>query len=198
MKQEKNLRIRRAILHILTGTIILFLTIYYKDTRWLLFYALILGIILSFLSFIVKIPLIGFFLENFELKRHRKEFPGKSLLFFVAGSLLVIKLFPQNIALASIAILTFADPASYFFSRIGKKYRNPVNKNKTLASFLISIIIAFIAANFFIEAKYAILSSIFSMLAESFNIKIWEDHIDDNFLIPLVAGTIIYIAKMFF
>jgi len=198
MTQEKSLRIRRAILHIVSGIIILLLTIYYKDTRWLLFYGLILGIILSFLSFIIKIPVIGFFLENFELKRHRDEFPGKSLLFFVAGSLLVIKLFPQNIALASIAILTFADPASYFFSRVGRKYKNPINNNKTLASFLFSILVAFIAASFFIEAKYAVIAAIFSMLAESFNIKIWEDHLDDNFLIPLVAGTSIYIAQMVF
>lgn len=198
--EEQKLRIRRAFLHTLFGIAILLLIAYYPDTRWLLFYLLIAGIILSFLSTIMKIPVVNFFLENFELERHKKVFPGKSFLFFLAGSLLVIKLFSQDIALASIAILTFADPVSYFASNLNKaKYsKKPLNLIKNHYGTLLAILVAFVAAAFFIPIKYAILAAIFSMLAEAFIIRVWEDSIDDNFLIPLVAGTVIYLAMKVF
>jgi len=198
MKNE-NKKLGRTIIHIILGIMILILVAYYPETRWLLFYLLIFSVILSFLSYFWKIPVVNFFLENFELERHRKTFPGKSFIFFLAGSLLVIKLFPQNIAMASIAILTFADPVSHFSSTIGKiRYKKPFNTEKTLFSTIFSIIVAFIAALFFVDWQYALLASIFSMLAEALTIKIWEDYVDDNYLIPLVAGTTIFIAQKLF
>ena len=173
MKKKTKLRMRRAFLHILVGVIILFLAAYYSETRWLLFYVLLISIFLSFLSFFVKIPIVNFFLENFELERHKKVFPGKSFLFFLAGSLLVIKLFPHNVALASIAILTFADPISYFASIGDKRYnKKPFNSMKNIYGTLISIIIAVVVASFFVPIKYEVLAGIFSMLAEAFVIKI--------------------------
>lgn len=199
MNKENKLRMRRTFLHILIGIVILFLTAYYPGARWLLFYTLIISIFLSFLSFAVKIPIVNFFLENFELERHRKIFPGKSFLFFLAGSLLVIKLFPHNTALASIAILTFADPVSYFASIGNKRYnKKPFNSIKNVYGTLLAMLIAFISASFFIPIGYAILAAIFSMLAEALVIKIGEDSVDDNFLIPLVAGTVIYLAMKVF
>ncbi len=197
--EGKKLRLKRAFLHVLAGVIILALIYYYEYANWLLFFTLILGIILSLLSTLTKIPIVNFLIETCELGRHKKEFPGKSSLFFLAGSLIVLKLFSQDIALASIAILTFADPISYFASGIRKvKYPKPFNTDKSIIGTFIAILVAFISASFFISWKYALLAGFFSMLAEALIIKVWEDHIDDNFIIPLVAGTTVYIARIFF
>lgn len=194
MAKEKKLE--RNMIHIIAGIIILLLAAYYDNTRWLLFYLLIISVILSFLSYFCRIPLVNWLLDNFELDRHRKTFPGKSFIFMIAGSLLVIKLFPQNIALASIAILTFADPVSHIASKFGKiKYKKPFNENKTLEGTIISIIVAFTASSFFISWKYALPAAVLAMLSEALIIKIWEDYIDDNYLIPLVAGTVMFLAQ---
>lgn len=197
--KEADKKLGRTFIHIFTGVIILLLVSYYQDTRWILFYLLIISVILAFFSYFYKIPIINWLLENFELERHKKTFPGKSFIFFIAGSLLVIKLFPQNIALASIAILTFADPVSHFSSKIGKlKYKKPFNTEKTIFSTILAIITAFIAALFFVSWIYALLAAILSMLAEALVIKIWEDYVDDNYLIPLVAGTSIFLIQRMF
>ena len=193
---EENKKLGRTVIHLIVGLAIIFLLIYYTNTRWLLFYLLIISIIFSFLSYFYKVPVLNFLLDNFELERHRKTFPGKSFIFFIAGSLLVIKLFPQNIALASIAILTFADPVSHFASKIGKmKYPHPFNTNKTILSTILGIIVAFIVALFFVKWQYALVASILAMLSEALVIKIWEDYIDDNYLVPLVAGTSIFLLQ---
>lgn len=197
--KEKKAKLGRTGIHIFAGIIILLLVVYYPETHWLLFYLLIISVILSFLSYFYKIPGINWLLDNFELEKHRKTFPGKSFIFFIAGSLLVIKLFPQNIALASIAILTFADPVSHFASKLGKiRYKKPFNENKTILSTILAIITAFIAASFFVPFKYAILAAIISMLSEALIIKIWEDYVDDNYLIPLAAGTAMFLAQKVF
>jgi len=186
----------RTLIHIFVGIIIILLIIYYENTRWLLFYLLIISILLSFLSYFVRIPVVNWLLDEFEIERHRKTFPGKSFIFMIAGSLLVIKLFSQDIALASIAILTFADPISHLASKIGKiKYKKPFNENKTIFSTILGIIAGIIASLFFVDLRYAIIASILAMLSEALIIKIWEDYIDDNYLIPLVAGTAIFLAQ---
>jgi|WetSurMetagenome_2_1015567.scaffolds.fasta_scaffold263422_2 dolichol kinase len=194
--KEDNKRIGRSLIHIVTGVMILLFIINYSNTRWLLFYLLIASIIFSFLSYFYNVPVLNFILDKFELERHRKTFPGKSFIFFIAGSLLVIKLFPQNIALAGIAILTFADPVSHFASSFGKiKYPKPFNTNKTIVSTLLGITAGFIAGSIFIGWSYALIASILAMIAEAMVIKIWEDYVDDNYLIPLVAGTSIFLLQ---
>lgn len=199
MQLTKN-KLRRSVLHFLIGAAIIFLALYYENAIWLIFFIFILGILLSILSFYVRIPVICFILDTCELKRDAKKFPGKAFLFFLAGSLLVIKFFPQNIALASIAILTFADPVSHFASKISKKrYKGKLlNINKNIYGTILGMIVAFLAAIFFIPVKYAIPAAITSMLAESLFIQIKEDNIDDNLIIPLVAAiTITIFSKIF-
>jgi len=197
--KEKKAKLGRTILHVVIGIIVLILLQYYTGTRWLLFYSLIISVVLSFLSYFWKIPVVSFFLDNFELEKHKKTFPGKSFIFFLAGSLLVIKLFPQDIAMASIAILTFADPVSHFSSRFGKiKYKKPFNGKKTLESTILSILAAILVSSFFIPLKFAIPAGIASMFAEALVIKIWEDYVDDNYLVPLVAGTTIFLLQKVF
>lgn len=197
MKENK---LGRAILHILTGVLIMILISYSQYSKNILILTLLVAVFLSFLSYFLKIPVINFLLDSFEMKRHKKIFPAKSFIFFIAGTLIVLSLFEKNIALASIAILTFADPASHFVSCLSKKRYNSsfLSNSKNIYGTIAGILIASVVSSFFVPLVYAILASILSMSLESVKIKVWEDYIDDNFFVPLVSGIVIYISKSLF
>jgi len=187
-------KLRRAVFHILLGTSIIFLSLFYSKAVFVLFYMLLAGIVLSLLSLRFKIPGIWFMIRHFEYYRYIKELPGKSALFFFAGCLLALKLFPQQIALASIAILTFGDPTTSLVSALSKRrYRKPFNTLKNFYGTIAGIIVSFFAALFFVPWKFAIVAAIAAMISEAFIIDIGSDTVDDNLVVPLVAGTVLYL-----
>ena len=193
MESDKKLEFRRKVFHICLGGIILLLALFVQQVKWILFYALIFGILLSLLSIFLKIPLISFFLEKFERPYYLKTFPGKGALFFVAGSLLVLKLFPKEIALASIAILTFTDP---FFS-FERRALKGILKIKKLKSALLGLIAGTIAASFFVSPAKALAASFMAAIIESFALFLGTDPVDDNIIVPLIAGTVLYLLLPF-
>lgn len=190
--KESINKARRALIHILSGIFIISLTLSYSNSNLLLLGLLILGVILSLLSTTFRIPVVCWLLNNCELKRAQK-FPGKSSLFFLAGSLLVLVLFEKNISLASISILTFADPVAHYASKLTSKTRR-----RSILGVIAAIIVASLVSLPFIKWEYALSAAIVSMLAEATVIRIWEDTVDDNFLIPLVAGITVYISMAIF
>jgi len=172
------------------------LLIFYNQAAWILFLVLIAGIIFSAISFSVRIPIICHFLDTCELKRNKK-FPGKSAIFMIAGSLIVAKFLPMNTALASIAILTFADPISHYASNLSKiKYKSRfLSKEKNIIGTILAMLVAFLASSIFISWQYALPASILSILAENLVLKIRDEYIDDNLLVPLVAGFSIFLLQ---
>jgi len=184
-----KLDIRRAILHLLASALIIFISM---QTRivWHLFFLVSLGLILSVLSKSYNIPVISWFLKTFERPIYRKKFPGKGLLFLVAGSLLVLKLFSDNIAFASIAILAVGDPISHI---VAGNFKGKLLKKKSLSGFLLGVIIASMAASLFVPFIYALAASSIALIAEVLVIRLGEDPIDDNIIVPLVAGTVLYL-----
>jgi len=190
-----NFKLRRIIFHVCLGFVIMLLARYdLVLTKRLLLAAIIVGIIISMISLRVKIPFIYFMLKKFENSRYLKKFPGKSALFFIAGCLLSLKLFSPLIAMASIAILTFGDPFSYVVSHFSKKrYKKPKNVFKNIYGTLAGTAVSFVVSSFFIYWIYALVASFIAMLVESFIINFGDDALDDNLLVPLVAGTIIYL-----
>jgi dolichol kinase len=203
LKRKKlisRLKIKRAAFHILLGTIILCLSInFYNKVRLILFLVLAFGIILSLLSLRFKLPFIYFMLKKFEKPRYIRKFPGKGTLFFVAGSLLVLKLFSRTMAFASIAILTFADPlASLSGLLFGRKgYKKPFKTFKKIEGTIAGIAIGFFAAAFFVPYIEAILASVAAMLAEALTLKLGGDDVDDNIIVPLAAAMAMYLVIRF-
>jgi dolichol kinase len=49
------------------------------------------------------------------------------------------------------------------------------------------------AASLFVPFVYAFIAAIVALIAEILVIKLGEDPVDDNIIIPLVAGTILYL-----
>ena len=198
----KVFEIGRSVIHILAGTLIILLSIKFRPfISWILLAALIVGILLSILSLKFKIPLIYQLLKTFEKPKYMKIFPGKGVLFFVAGCLLVLKIFSQqfNIAIAAIAILTFGDSISHIVGiSIGKiNHKSPFSEFKKVEGTLFGILAAFIAASFFVKPVYALIASAIAMFAEALTLRLGGDNVDDNMVIPIIGGTIIYLLTLF-
>lgn len=192
ISKEFSFELRREFLHAGMGTVIILLALYnLKFTLWYLFSISIVGIILSLLSLRLKIPFIHQALNFFERKEYLKTFPGKGVIFYAAGCLLSLKLFSLDIALASIAILALGDSLPHAIARILR------HDEKEVGSMIIGTIIATVAAAFFVPILFAFIGSCFAMAAEFIGLKLGQDNVDDNFYIPLVSGTVIYLLFKF-
>ncbi len=190
-----NLEIKRKIAHICVG---IFIIITYslnilKPKH--LFFGIILFSILSLLSLKIRIPLISLLLDNFEREKDVKRFPFKGMIFFLIGSLLTVKLFTKDIALASITVLTLGDSTSYLFGYFLGKTKLSFNKLKNLEGILAGILLAFFGSLFFVNIFEAFFGSLIAMIIEGAGFRIGVNDIDDNFIVPLVAGTIIYLIR---
>ncbi len=187
--------IKRKLFHILLGTIIILLYYYSIITPIILGIIFIIGTIIGFISKQYQIPIIAWFLNNFE---RRNVFPGKGALTFIFGSFLAIILFQKDIALAAITILTFGDAFSHLIGKYYGNMKNPLNTAKLIEGTIAGIIIGFLAALFFVAPFEAFFAAFFSILFESIELKIKQYIIDDNISIPLIAGFVIFLMRILF
>lgn len=183
----------RRIIHILFGLGIVILILKNILTPALVFLFLVLCSILSVISIKFKIPVVGWFLKNFERDEYLHIFPGKGFIFFLTGVLLVMKLFDRDIALASIMILTFGDGISHLIGKGFGKIKCPLNKYKSLEGVIAGIITGGIAAAFFVPVASAVFGALVGMSIEAAGLKMGNADVDDNVIVPLVSGTAIYL-----
>lgn len=197
--RKSVLELGRQCFHIILGVIIILLIMIVEREIVLitLFLAFLLSILVSIISMRIKIPIFSWFLEEFGRERENETFPGKGIIFFLAGCLLTFKLFTQDIALASIVVLTFGDSIATLAGFFGQKYRHkPFSRFKTLYGTLIGIVVSFLIALIFIEPLYAATAAILGMFAEALSIKLGETEADDNLIVPLAAGTSCYLLRL--
>lgn len=197
MEKINHLELKREILHILVGITALFLLIYNIISPLIIFIILAIGVFVSLLILKIRIPLISWFLDNFERNKDKNMLPGRGIIFAVAGSLLALELFDLDIALASIIILTFADPISHLFGKAFGRTKSPINKTKNIEGHIAGAIISSLMAMFFVHPILAISGAITAMLFESIVIEIQKIQLDDNLIIPLVAGTAMFLIVRF-
>jgi dolichol kinase len=164
-------------------------------TQKYLFFLLILFCILSLASLKFNIPIANFLLRNFEREKYLRKFPFKGMIFFLGGCLLAIKIFPKDIALASIMILTFGDSVSYLVGTFLGKRKLVFNGMKKLEGILAGMFFAFLGSIIFVNLTEGFFASLFAMIVEGAGFKIGVSDIDDNFIVPLVAGTVIYLFR---
>lgn len=172
MEPINNLEIKRKIVHILIGIAALLLIVYNIVTPLIIFVILIIGIFFSFLSLKFRIPILSFFLDNFERSEEKSKLPGRAIIFAVVGSLLALQLFERNIALASIIILTFADPISHLIGKNFGKKKFFIDKRKNIEGHITGTIISSIFAMFFVHPILALVGSLIAMFFESIIIEI--------------------------
>ena len=187
----------RKILHIMIGIVSLILIIYNIVTPFIIFIILAIGIFSSLLSLKFNIPILHFFLKNFERENDKKRLPGRGIIFAVVGSLLALQLFERNIALASIIILIFADPTSHLVGKLFGRTRSFLDRRKNIEGNIAGFIVSSLFAMFFVHPVLAISGSLIAMLFESLIIEIQKIQLDDNLIIPLAAGTTMLLIVRF-
>lgn len=193
-----DLEIGRQLIHIGVGLFVIL--IYFLTNKPLaltiLFILFLIALLFSILSIYLKIPFIHKLLDKFERERH-KNFPGKGFIFFLVGAMLVIKLFSQDIAMVSLVVLTFGDSVSTLAGFFGGKYkRNPFNRYKSIYGTALGILIAFLIGMIFVNPVESFIASFFGMLAEAVSINLGEQEADDNLIVPLAAGTALYLFRL--
>ncbi len=190
-----KLELKRQLVHILLGIIIVVLLYYNIINALILFLCLIFFFIISFLQKKkYKIIFFSYLLEKLERKYEKKKIRAEGFIFYLLGSSLAVFLFQKNIALASITILALGDSISRLIGPFGY-VKHPFNNKKFLEGAIVGAIISAMVAMLFVPLILALPASIVSMLIESTDIKIKKIKLDDNLLIPLVAGAVMFLIN---
>ncbi len=190
-----KLEIRRQLLHICIGTSVLFFVVIGLLKVWHIFAVIVISSIISVLSKRVRIPVVSWFLDTFERKHDKERFPGKGFIAFFIGVLLSIKLFEPSIAYASIMVLTLGDTVSHLIGKHLGQIKNPLNGFKSIEGSFAGAITGFIGASFFVTPGLAAAGACGAMFIEAIQIRMNEEIVDDNIVVPLVCGACIMIAR---
>ncbi len=190
----------RQIIH--AGVGILLAAMYYFNilSSLAVFLGIIIGILISFIcKRIDNIPVFSWFLKHYERDEEKKNFPGKGLIFYFVGILLVMQLFDKDIAIAAILILALGDSVSHLYGAKFGKLRNLFNGDgkKLLEGTLAGTIAGALGAMLFIPIPEAVLGSFVAMMVEVVKIDLNDKTLDDNIIVPLVAGTVIFLIRTY-
>ena len=111
----------------------------------------------------------------------------------------MVELFDRDIALASIMILALGDSISHL---VGEKYgriKNIFNwkGTKLLEGTLAGTFAGFLGAAQFVSWQTAFVASFAAMVAEVIKIDFNDNTLDDNLVVPLIAGTVMFLIKSY-
>jgi len=191
-----KLEVKRQLVHILLGISIVLLLRFDLINALILFIIVIIGFVLSFLSRKFHIPIIYEFLKTLDRKKDLEKIPGKGAIFYILGAFLAVLLFPKDIAMASIMILAFGDSVSRLVGPYGY-LKHPFHSEKFLEGVIAGAVAAFFGALIFVSWLEALIASVVAMLIEGLDLEANNFKIDDNLLIPVVAGFVIWLVRSF-
>ncbi|MEK6845222.1 MAG: hypothetical protein AABY26_00565, partial [Nanoarchaeota archaeon] len=163
------------------------------------FLMLIVGGLASLLCKRIRLPFFSFFLDHFERKEVRCTFPGRGMLFFFVGVLLVMQLFEKDIALAAIMILSLGDSFSHIIGERFGQIKNIFNgkSRKLFEGTVAGTFFGFLGALIFVPLAEALVGSFVAMIIEVIDIDLNGSPIDDNLLVPLAAGTTMFLLRAY-
>ena len=190
----------RQLMH--AGIGVLLAAMYYFDilSSLAVFLGIIIGVLISFIcKRIDNLPIFSWFIKNYERDEEKKNFPGKGLIFYFVGVLLVMQLFDKDIAIASILILALGDSVSHLYGAKFGKLKNIFNGDgrKLLEGTLAGTVAGALGAMLFIPIPEAVLGSFVAMTIEVVKIDFNDKTLDDNIIVPLVAGTAIFLIRTY-
>ena len=185
----------RQIFHIFLGIAIVALLKFGFISKEAILIGIIMGIILSCLSRKIKIPVIHPLLQKFERKQELEKFPGKGIIFYFIGVYIALLLFSKEIAMASIMVLALGDSISHIYGLHYGKIKHPLSKTKFLEGTIAGFIAGFLGAVIFIPLIEALTASLAAMIVEAIEIKIGTEQVDDNLIMPFVAGAAVWVVR---
>lgn len=183
---DKSVEFKRQVFHVVLGIILVYLLYIEALNLQIMFFLLLTGFLASLISKKHELIFVNWFLRNFD--RKGESLPGYGVLTYFLGCIIAIGLFSEEIALASILVLAFGDS----FSHLGRfgNIKNPFSNAKFLEGTILGIIAGTFAARLFVSWEAAFFGSLIAMSVEGLELAILKKKIDDNLLIPVVAGLI--------
>jgi len=206
MKKLDKYETERQIIHILFGLVIVFLLYFDFLNPFSLTVITIIAFILFYVAKKYRLIVIYEILQRLERKEDLEKFPGRGPLFYLVGATIVVALFENDIAMASIIILALGDSIPYLVGNQFKLIRSPFNDSKYLEGSFAGWLAAFIGAFFVLWISginmsigfillQAFFASLIAMIAEGIDIKIKLNKIDDNIIIPVVASCVMWVIR---
>lgn len=188
---RERFEFRRQIFHLFLGVSIVFLLKIQLINVQVLLFIFIIGLIISYLSLKKKIPYIHKLLLLFDREKDIYSFPGKGCIYFILGSLITVYLFPPNIAMAGIMIMSLGDSLSVIIGKYYGRITHPFNRKRKIEGLAAAIFASTLGALFFVPFVQAFIASFTAMFLESFTIKVFGFEIDDNLIVPIVSGLVL-------
>lgn len=159
-----------------------------------LLFVLIIGAVLVLLSRRYRIPGICWLLKRFERPKVMKVFPGKGSFFYILGAFVVISLFDKQIAMASIVILALGDSSSHLIGKYIGRVKHPFNSVKFLEGHIAGALIGALGAMLFVTLPVALAAASIAMFVEGIDVGSRARWIlDDNLVVPLTAGVVMFL-----
>ena len=184
-----KLELRRQIIHIIYGPLIVGLYHYGLIDNNLLLGLIVGGAFASYLIKKERLTLMAKILSFFERDHHMQQFPGRGILFFTIGAYLCLSLFEKNIAYAGILILSVGDALTNVVGRHFGRLKTKLNPHKFIEGTFVGILVSIPIAYIFVPNIFAAISAAcVAMFLEIPHIKIFGFEIDDNLIIPLGAS----------
>ena len=198
VKEINNFELNRQLFHLSLGIAIVLLLMYGFIDNNIILILIIIGLILSIISKKTKIPIIYTLLQKFERKKEIETFPGKGTIFYFIGIYISLLLFPREIAMASIMVLALGDSISHMYGLHYGKIKHPLSNIKFIEGTIAGFIAGFIGAWMFLPWHEAFFASLIAMIVEAIELKIGTEQVDDNLIIPIVAGAVVWIMRILF
>lgn len=199
--------IERQMIHLLTG-LSLILLIRTAGSRALIVLPLLIAFYLLMSAVIImdKLPLsMSIFLCRWG-RPSKQNIPFMGTILLLCGITLSFALFPEEIAYSSIAIVAFGDSIATVVGVLIGTHKLPYSKKKTLEGTISGTIAAFLAAAFFVTPVQALAGAAGGMLLESFvDLQMTRElnshtiitiFLNDNFLIPVFSGLLMFIVGL--
>ncbi len=195
--QKNQFEIKRQTVHMLAGILLAYAIYFFEKTTAIisLIGIVVVGYMLSKIAKKTRIPLFDWFLDHFERKKDSKKFPGKGVFFFNLGALFAIILYGKDIAFMAILVLAVGEAATTIGGKLFGKTSHLHSKRKTLEGSGFGMIAAFLALFFLTHLSIfnSFIVSVVFGIVESFIIKIGTYEIDDNLVIPIVCGLVLFL-----
>lgn len=200
MKSSTRLELRRKLAHTLLGIMLMALVWFVEEyyVRPILVILLLCGLFMSAYEKYMRIPLISKILDLLERPRQRNRFPGKGLIMFVAGTLLMSLFFNPLLIISGLLIITFGDPCGHIVGALWGKISFPWNKRKHLEGRLLGLLVVWIALILFwrytmwyVPYGSLFIAAFFGMFLETLPHD--KLGLDDNLTVPFATSMALYL-----
>jgi dolichol kinase len=200
MKVYNNKKeIVRQLTHLFTGIVCLININFNLIPLIVVIFLFIIAIITFITINIVPIPTI---LQKYiKIYERENSLIGQGVItlltsYFILHTISVTQIDLKKICLASMAVLTYGDSASTVFGLQLKRLPLFYNSKKNFLGLIIGIFFASCASAIFINPIYAIIGSTIAMFFESMDMMVYNQKLDDNLLVPLIAFFSFYILLL--